>query len=235
MRCSFMSNVNEQGRKEETLGFDQIDITNGYKEAFEKTVQETNENLTPNIREKIYPSGVQRVTYSPQTEAVYYYKNNSGKNKQSIQQKIWDIFEDRGALVENKLIQNLTKIDEIKEDYKQVSKEEEKIEDMQNGEIIDAIIDFVKKYGSKGYRCRQDNGAKQKCHICSFQRANVLEEIILFSDRYIVLERIESGSQPYQKVMKNINRTVVSWYYEGLLRMQRLDTKQKKYFRRINH
>ena len=42
------------------------------KEAFEKTVQEANENLTPNIREKIYPSGVKRVTYSPQTESVYF-------------------------------------------------------------------------------------------------------------------------------------------------------------------
>ena len=106
---------------------------------------------------------------------------------------------------------------------------------MQNGQIIEAIIDFVKKYGSKGYRIRQDTGTKQKCQICSFQRANVLEEIILFPERYIVLERIESGSQPYQKAMKSINRTVVSWYYEGLLRMQRLDTKQRKYFRRINH
>jgi len=230
-----MSNVNGQGRKEETIGFDQIDITSGYKEAFEKTVQETNENLTPSIREKIYPSGVQRVTYSPQTESVYYYKNNTGKNKHSLKQKTWDIFEDRGALVENKLIQNLTKIEEIKEDYKKISKEEEKIEDMQNGEIIGAIVNFVKKYGSKGYRIRKDTGAKQKCQICSFQRSNVLEEIILFSDRYIVLERIERGRQPYQKVMKNINRTVVSWYYEGLLRMERLDTKQKKYFRRINH
>ena len=230
-----MSNVNGQGRKEETIGFDQVDITSGYKEAFEKTVQETNENLTPNIREKIYPSGVQRVTYSPQTESVYYYQNNSGKTKYSTQQNTWDIFEDRGALVENKLIQNLTKIEEIEVDFKQISKEEEKIEDMQNGEIIAAIINFVKKYGSKGYRCRQDNGAKQKCQICSFQRANVLEEIILFSDRYLVLERYERGSQPYQKVMKNINRTVISWYYEGLLRMQRLDAKQRKYFKRINY
>ncbi len=230
-----MSNINGQESKADTLSFDQIDITSGYKEAFEKTVQEANENLTPNIREKIYPSGVQKVTYSPQTESVYYYKNNSEKTKNHIQQKTWDIFEDRGALVENKLIKNLTKISEIKEDYNQINKEEEKIEDMQNGEIIDAIIDFVKKYGSKGYRIRQDTGAKQKCQICSFQRANVLEEIILFAERYVVLERIESGNQPYQKIMRNINRTVVSWYYEGLIRMQRLDSKQQKYFRRIKH
>ena len=53
-----MSNMKGQGSREEMLSFDQIDITSGYKEAFEKTVQETNENLTPNIREKIYPSGV---------------------------------------------------------------------------------------------------------------------------------------------------------------------------------
>ena len=229
-----MSNMKGHENKETILNFDQIDITNGYKEAFEKTVQEANENLTPNIREKIYPSGVKKVTYSPQTESVYYYRDNNGKKTQILQQKSWDIFEDRGAVVENTLIENLTEIAEIKEDYKHISKEEKKIEDMQNGEIIDAIIDFVKKHGAKGYRIRQDKGSKQKCQICSFQRANVLEEIILFADRYIVLERIEGGSQPYQKVMKNINRTVVSWYYEGLLRMQRLDTKQRKYFRQTN-
>ncbi|MEE9409574.1 MAG: hypothetical protein V3V41_01450 [Candidatus Heimdallarchaeota archaeon] len=225
-----MSNVKDQSKKEDLVSFKQIDITNGYKKALEKIIHDKNDNLTPNIREKIYPSGVQKITYSPQTESIYYYENE--EDKLTSRKKSWDIFEDRGALVESKLIENLAEIKEIKEDYRKISKEEKLIEDMQNGEIIDAIMVFVKKNGSKGYRCRQDSGAKQKCRICSFQRANVLEEIILFSDKYLVLERSEGTKQPLQKAMKYINRTVIAWYYEGLLRMQRLDEKQRKYFRK---
>ena len=201
-------------------------------EAFSSVIS-NKENLSPNLKDKIYPKGIKKITYSPQTESVYYYeteKITNGATKNS-----WELFEDRGAIVESKLIEQLSEVEQIKQDFEQINKEEEQIEDMKNGELVSAIVEYINRHGEKAYRYRIDKGTKEKCMIFRFQRTSMIEEIIVFaSDTHLVLNREEDDDIIHQRVMKHMNRTVVSWYYEGLLRIRRLEEKQKRYSQTIS-
>ena len=222
----------ENEKKDLALSYEHIDITEGYVKAFECISEESKHRLSPNLKEKIYPEGVKRVTYSPQTEAVYYYKTD---NRTDVPYSThWEIFEDRGALVESRLIEELIDIDVIKEDFQEISKEEERIEEMLNGELITSIEDFLLVYGSKAFRYRIDKGEKEKCSLVRFDRTSIKEEVVLFfTDKHMVLNREDEEGNTHQRVMKHMNRQVVSWYYEGLLRIKRLKEKQKKYSNKL--
>ena len=212
--------------------FDQIDITEGYQSAYRKISLESRENIPRKIKSKLYPEGVKKITYSPQTESIYYYV---GENKDSVSQFSWDIFEDRGAILETELIENLIEIDELKRDYDIISTEEKQIEYMTTDEVIDAICNFVKNHGSNAYRYRADIKIDEKCKIYGFQRAKNTEELVLFlHDRYLILRRFEKDNQILQKPIKSMNRTIICWYYEGLLRMKRLEEKQSKFTKKYS-
>ncbi|MHA1667715.1 MAG: hypothetical protein ACTSUR_03570 [Candidatus Heimdallarchaeaceae archaeon] len=218
-------------RKYEKQTYFQIDITENYKKAFEQISAEKKDSLTPKVKEKIYPKNVSKITYSPQTETVYYYTNN--EEDEMSESKTWEIFEDRGALIENHLITNLIEIEEIKEDFEKIVEEERHIQELRNGELLEFISEFIKNYGSKAYRYRQDTATNEKCKIYQFSRANLTDEIILFtSDKLLVISRKSENGDYFQKPLKYMNRTVLSWYYEGLLRMKRLQEKQEYFFRR---
>ncbi|MFW9852159.1 MAG: hypothetical protein ACFFDS_04415, partial [Candidatus Thorarchaeota archaeon] len=106
-----MSEIEKKEKLKENASFEQIDITKDYLEAFERILDKDSSLLSPNVKKKIYPQNVKKITYSPQTEAVYYYKS---KNTKDIAKgRIWDLFEDRGAHVESKLIEELKVIKEI--------------------------------------------------------------------------------------------------------------------------
>ena len=228
-----MTTVGKPKDNNEESSFEQIDITEGYLDAIKNIENATDFELTPNVKEKIYPEGVQRITYSPQTESIYYHKTENILN--NLHSKSWELFEDRGAHIENKLIEKLREIKEIGDDLETISSEEQQIDEMRNGELLDAIITFLKTDGSKAYRFRIDKGEKEKCRIFSFQRANMKEEIVLFaSDRQIVLNREDDEGNVLQKALKYMNRTVLCWYFEGLLRLKRLEKKQQKYLTKIS-
>lgn len=227
-----MTTVGKPKENNKESSFEQIDITEGYLDAIKNIASKAESALTPNVKEKIYPEGVQKVTYSPQTESIYYYKSENTVS--NLYRRSWELFEDRGAHIENELIEKLREIKEIGDDLEAISSEEKQIDEMRNGEILDAIINFLKVDGSKAYRFRIDKGAKEKCKIYSFQRANMKEEIVLFSsDRQIVLNREDDTGNIHQKALKYINRTVLCWYFEGLMRMKRLEKKQQKYLAKI--
>lgn len=227
-----MTPVGKPKENNEESSFEQIDITEGYLDAIKNIESKTETVFTPNVKEKIYPEGVQKVTYSPQTEAIYYYKS---ENKVSnLYRRPWELFEDRGALIENKLIEELREIKEIGADLEAIASEDKQIDEMRNGKLLEAMINFLKIEGSKAFRFRIDKGAKEKCRIYSFQRASMKEEIVLFStDRQIVLNREDDSGNVHQKALKYVNRTVLCWYFEGLLRMKRLEKKQQKYLAKI--
>ena len=211
--------------------YEQIDITQSYLEAFNSVI-DNQKDLSPNLKEKIYPNGIKKITYSPQTESVYYYKTE--KITDAVANS-WELFEDRGAYVESRLIEQLSEVESIKQDFETINKEEEDIEDMKNGELITAIIEQINNYGEKAYRYRIDKGTKEKCMIFRFQRTSMVEEVIVFaSDTRLVLNREEEDDTIHQRVMKHMNRTVVSWYLEGLLRIRRLENKQKIYTQTIS-
>ncbi len=223
----------EKEQKEVALSYEQIDITEGYVKAYESISEESKIKLTPKLKEKIYPEGVKKVTYSPQTESVYYYKTSSKTDVPYSKQ--WEIFEDRGALVESQLIEQLIDIDIINNDFQAISKEEERIEEMLNGELIASIEEFLLIYGSKAFRYRIDKGEKEKCSIICFNRTSIKEEIVLFfTDKHIVLNREDEEGNTHQRAMKYMNRPIVSWYFEGLLRIKRLRDKQKVYSNKLS-
>jgi len=222
----------EKKQKDATLSYEQIDITEGYVKAYESVSEESKHRLSPNLKEKIYPEGVKKVTYSPQTESVYYYKTKSRTD--TLYSKHWEIFEDRGALVESQLIEQLIDIAIIKEDFQTISKEEERIEEMLNGKLIESIEEFLLIYGSKAFRYRIDKGEKEKCSLVQFERTSIKEEIVLFfTDKHIVLNREDDEGNTHQRAMKHMNRPIVSWYFEGLLRIKRLRDKQKVYSNKV--
>lgn len=215
-----------------TNSFEQIDITQSYLEAFNSVI-ENQENLSPNLKEKIYPTGIKKITYSPQTESVYYYETE--KITDIPTKNAWELFEDRGAFIEGKLIKQLSEVAQIKQDFEQINKEEEEIEVMRNGELVSAVIEHINNHGEKAYRYRIDKGVKEKCMLVRFQRTSMAEEVIVFaSDSHLVLNREEGEGTIHQRVMKHMNRTVISWYYEGLLRIRRLEEKQTKYSQTIS-
>jgi len=226
-----MTSIEDKNKKDEAVDYEQIDITDGYLEAFKQVSTDSKTTITPNLKAKIYPEGVKKITYSPQTESIYYFKS---ENLASHYPKSWELFEDRGALIESKLIENLKKIKAIGEDFDAISHDELLIKDMRNGELLKAIISFIRSHGSKAYRYRIDKGTKEKCRIYSFMRANMMEEIVFFSsDQQLFLNREIDDKRVHQKALKYMNRTVLSWYYEGMLRMKRLETKQNKYIAKI--
>ena len=95
-----MTDLEKKDKQEEFISFEQIDITKDYFEACERILNKDESLLSPNVKKKIYPKDVKKITYSPQTEAVYYYKD---KNIKDLEEgRAWDIFEDRGAHVESK-------------------------------------------------------------------------------------------------------------------------------------
>ena len=227
-----MNNL-ENKQHENTLGYEQIDITESYLKACKSIFEDSNNQITPNLKEKIYPDGIKKITYSPQTESVYYH--SSSKIDLSSSYKSWELFEDRGANIEKQLIEQLVDIDVIKEDFNIISKEEEQIDHMLNGDLIQSIADFLLTYGSKAFRYRIDKGEKEKCCIVQFERTSIKEEIVLFfTDKHIVLNREDEEGNTYQRAMKYMNRTIVSWYYEGLLRIKRLRSKQKLFETKIS-
>ena len=214
-----------------SASFEQIDITKGYQTAYRKISEEIGVVISNKVKEKIYPEGVMKITYSPQTESIYYFRDNLSVSDYKMK---WDIFEDRGAIIETKLIKNLREIDEIKLDLEKITQEEKQISYMALDEIIEKITEFVKIFGEKAFRYRVDFKQNEKCKAFRFKRANHTEEITLFSsDKHLVLRRFENDDKVHQKNVKNMNRTIVCWYYEGLLRMKRLDEKQNKYLRKI--
>ncbi len=185
------------------------------------------------MKEKVYPSGVAKITYSPQTESVYYYKNNSINLPPS--NKPWELFEDRGAVIESQLIEQLVDIAVIKQDFQTINKVEGQIEFMLNRELIESVEEFLLIHGSKAYRYRIDKGEKEKCSIIRFERTTIKEEIVLFfTDKHIVLNREDDEGITHQRAMKYMNRTVVGWYYEGLLRIKRLKDKQRVYTNKVS-
>jgi len=201
--------------------------------ACESVFGESSNQITPNLKEKIYPAGVAKITYSPQTESVYYYKTEN--INLSLSTKPWELFEDRGAVVESQLIEQLVDIDVIKHDFQTINKEDEQIEFMLNGELIISIEDFLLVNGSKAFRYRIDKGEKEKCSIIRFERTSMKEEIVLFfTDKHIILNREDDEGNTHQRAMKYMNRTVVSWYYEGLLRIKRLKDKQRVYTNKVS-
>jgi len=211
--------------------FEQIDITEGYKTAIRKISEQTGVVISNKVKDKIYPEGVMKITYSPQTESIYYYKDNLSGSDHKLK---WEIFEDRGAIIETKLIENLTEIDEIRLDFDKITQEEKQMGYMPLDAIIRKISEYVKIYGEKAFRHRVDSKQNEKCKTFSFKRANYTEEITLFSsDNHLVLRRFENDDKVHQKNVRNMNRTIVCWYYEGLQRMRRLDEKQKKHLRKI--
>jgi hypothetical protein len=228
-----MTTVEKPKENEDKSSFEQIDITEGYLDAIKNIENTTDYVLTPNVKEKIYPEGVQKITYSPQTESIYYHKSENILN--SLYSKSWELFEDRGALIENKLIEELREIKEIGDDLEAIASEEKQIDEMRNGELLESIINFIKVDGAKAYRFRIDRGEKEKCKIFSFQRANMKEEIVLFtSDRQLFLNREDDSGNVLQKTLKYMNRTVLCWYFEGLLRLKRLEKKQQRYLAKIS-
>ncbi|MHA1592462.1 MAG: hypothetical protein ACTSUP_08330 [Candidatus Heimdallarchaeaceae archaeon] len=222
------------GKNEEnspSTSFEQIDITEGYQTAYRITSEESGVVISNKVKEKIYPEGVMKITYSPQTESIYYFRDNLSVSDYKLK---WDIFEDRGAIIETKLIKNLIEIDEIKLDLDKITQEEKQIGYMALDEIIEKITEFVKIFGEKAFRYRVDLKQNEKCKAFRFKRANHTEEITLFSsDKHLVLRRFENDDKVHQKNVRSMNRTIVCWYYEGLLRMKRLDEKQNKYLRKI--
>lgn len=217
--------------KDPSARFEQIDITEGYQTAYRKITEENGVIISSKVKEKIYPDGVLKVTYSPQTESIYYYGDGKSDSDHKLK---WEVFEDRGAIIETKLIKNLVEIDEIKLDFDKITQEEKQIEYMPLDAIISKISEYVKIYGEKAFRHRVDLEQNEKCKTFRFKRAKHTEEITLFSsDKHLVLRRFESDDTVNQKNVRSMNRTIVCWYYEGLLRMRRLDEKQKKYLRKI--
>ncbi len=226
-----MLRVGKNDDNNSSARFEQIDITEGYQTAIRKISEETGVVISNKVKEKIYPEGVIKITYSPQTESVYYYNDNLSGSENKVK---WEIFEDRGAIIETKLIENLIEIDEIKLDFDKITQEEKQMEYMPLDEIIEKISEFVKIYGGKAFRYRVDSQQNEKCKVFRFNRANHTEEITLFStDKHLVLRRFEKDDKVHQKTVRSMNRTILCWYYEGLLRMSRLDEKQKKYLRKI--
>lgn len=226
-----MLHVGKNDDNNSSARFEQIDITDGYQTAYRKISEETGVVISNKVKEKIYPEGVMKITYSPQTESIYYYGGGQSDSDHKLK---WDIFEDRGAIIETKLIENLIEIDEIKIDFDKITQEEKQIGYMPIDEIIEKISEFVKIYGEKAFRYRVDLKQNEKCKVFRFKRANHTEEITLFSsDKHLVLRRFENDDKVHQKTVRNMNRTIVCWYYEGLLRMRRLDEKQNKYLRKI--
>ncbi len=226
-----MLRVDKNDNNNSSARFEQIDITDGYQTAIRKISEETGVVISNKVKEKIYPEGVMKITYSPQTESIYYYKDNLPVSDYKLR---WEIFEDRGAIIETKLIENLIEIDEIKLDLDNITHEEKQIGYMPIDEIIENISEFVKIYGEKAFRYRVDLDQNEKCKAFRFNRVSHTEEIVLFSsDKHLVLRRFENDDKVNQKNIKSMNRTIVCWYYEGLLRMRRLDEKQKKYLRKI--
>ncbi|MHA1516079.1 MAG: hypothetical protein ACTSPF_11135 [Candidatus Heimdallarchaeaceae archaeon] len=201
--------------------------------ACESVFEESSNQITPNLKEKVYPAGVTKITYSPQTESVYYYKTDS--INLPLSNKPWKLFEDRGAVVESQLIEQLVDIDVIKQDFQTINKEDEQIEFMLNGELIVSIEDFLLVNGSKAFRYRIDKGEKEKCSIIRFERTSMKEEIVLFfTDKHIILNREDDEGNTHQRAMKYMNRTIVGWYYEGLLRIKRLKDKQRVYTNKVS-
>ncbi|MCK4895892.1 MAG: hypothetical protein KAS47_03735 [Candidatus Heimdallarchaeota archaeon] len=226
-----MMRVDNNDDNNTSTRFEQIDITDGYQTAIRRISDETGVVISNKVKEKIYPEGVKKITYSPQTESIYYYNDNLSVSEHKLK---WEIFEDRGAIIETKLIENLKEIDEIKLDLDKIAHEEKQIEYMPIDEIIEKISEFVKTYGEKALRYRVDLEQNEKCKAFRFYRVNHTEEITLFSsDKHLVLRRFENDDKVHQKNVRSMNRTIVCWYYEGLLRMRRLDEKQKKYLRKI--
>lgn len=226
-----MLRVDKNDNNNSSARFEQIDITDGYKTAIRKISEETDVVISNKVKEKIYPEGVMKITYSPQTESIYYYNDNLSASEHKLK---WEIFEDRGAIIETKLIENLIEIDEIKLDLDKITQEEKQMGYMALDEIIEKISEFVKIFGEKAFRYRVDLKQNEKCKAFRFKRANLTEEITLFSsDKHLVLRRFENDDKVHQKTVRNMNRTIVCWYYEGLLRMRRLDEKQSKYLRKI--
>ncbi|MCK4972137.1 MAG: hypothetical protein KAS52_02375 [Candidatus Heimdallarchaeota archaeon] len=226
-----MMRVDNNDDNNTSTRFEQIDITDGYQTAIRRISDETGVVISNKVKEKIYPEGVKKITYSPQTESIYYYNDNLSVSEHKLK---WEIFEDRGAIIETKLIENLNEIDEIKLDLDKITQEEKQIEYMPIDEIIEKISEFVKTYGEKAFRYRVDLEQNEKCKAFRFYRVNHTEEITLFSsDKHLVLRRFENDDKVHQKNVRSMNRTIVCWYYEGLLRMRRLDEKQKKYLRKI--
>ncbi len=227
-----MNNLKTE-RQAISSSFEEIDITKSYLEAFDSVMGNGQNHLSPNLKEKIYPNGVKKITYSPQTESIYYFATE--KTTDAPVKNTWELFEDRGAFVESRLIEQLSEVDEIKQDFKLISKEEAEIEEMKNGELVVAVVEHLNNYGEKAFRYRIDKGTKEKCMIFKFQRTSMTEEIVVFgSDGHLVLNREEENDTVHQRVMKYMNRTVISWYYEGLLRIKRLETKQKKYIQKLS-
>ena len=70
-----MTTVEKPKDNNEDSSFEQIDITEGYLDAINNIEEKIETVLTPNVKENIHPEGVQKVTYSPQTESIYYYKS----------------------------------------------------------------------------------------------------------------------------------------------------------------
>lgn len=228
-----MLHVAKDEDKYPSARFEQIDITEGYQTAYRKISEETGVIISNKVKEKIYPDGVMKVTYSPQTESIYYYNDGQSDSDHKLK---WDIFEDRGAIIETKLIENLIEIDEIKLDFDRITQEEKQIGYMPIDEIIEKISAFVKLFGEKAFRYRVDLKQNEKCKAFRFKRANHTEEITLFSsDKHLILRRFEKDDKVHQKTIRNMNRTIVCWYYEGLLRMRRLDEKQNKYLRKFKN
>jgi len=227
-----MAELEKKEQQKEFISFEQIDITKDYFEACERILDKDESMLSPNVEKKIYPKDVKKITYSPQTEAVYYHKNKDTKDLEKG--RVWDIFEDRGAHVESKLIEELKSIKEIEQDYTLITKEEEQLEIMKNGELVEAIINFMKKCGSRTTRYRIDKGEEEKCRVFNFLRANLKEEIVFFfTDKHLIINREEESGNIHQRAIKYMNRTVIRWYYEGLLRLKRLDDKQKLFYRKL--
>ncbi len=226
-----MLRVGKNDENKPSESFEQIDITEGYQTAYRKISEENGVTISNKVKEKIYPDGVMKVTYSPQTESIYYYGDGQSDSDHKLK---WEVFEDRGAIIETKLIENLIEIDEIKLDFDKITQEEKQIGYMPLDAIINKISEYVKIYGKKAFRHRVDSKQNEKCKTFRFKRANHTEEITLFSsDKHLFLRRFENDDKVHQKNVKNMNRTIVCWYYEGLLRMRRLDEKQKKYLRKI--
>ena len=201
--------------------------------ACESVFEESSNQITPNLKEKVYPAGVAKITYSPQTESVYYYKTNSINLPPS--NKPWELFEDRGAVIESQLIEQLVDIDVIKQDFQTINKEEGQIEFMLNEELIESVEEFLLIHGSKAFRYRIDKGKKEKCSIIRFERTTIKEEIVLFfTDKHIILNREDDEGNTHQRAMKYMNRTIVGWYYEGLLRIKRLKDKQRVYTNKVS-
>ena len=106
---------------------------------------------------------------------------------------------------------------------------------MLNEELIESVEEFLLIHGSKAFRYRIDKGEKEKCSIIRFDRTTIKEEIVLFfTDKHIILNREDDEGNTHQRAMKYMNRTIVGWYYEGLLRIKRLKDKQRVYTNKVS-